>query len=92
MAKKFGKFLLGTAAIGAAVAGGIAYINKYKKDMEKLDDDFEDFEDEFDDDDLYFDDDDKEETDEQTREYVPLHRQEEPAEETPNKPFEPLDD
>ena len=79
MAKKFGKFLLGTAVIGAAVAGGIAYINKYKKDMEKLDDDFDDFEDEFDDDDLYFDDEDKTDAEEQKREYVPTHRQ---AEET----------
>lgn len=79
MAKKFGKFLLGTAVVGAAVAGGIAYINKYKKDMEKLDDDFDDFEDEFDDDDLYFDDEDKTEGEDTKREYVPLHRQEETA-------------
>ena len=50
MAKKtFGKFLLCSALVGSAVAGGIALYNKFKSEK---DDDFLDFDDDFDDDDF----------------------------------------
>jgi len=45
---KWSKILVGTAVIGSAVAGGIAYFNKYKKSDEYSDDDFDDFDDDFD--------------------------------------------
>lgn len=51
MAKKFSKFLAGTALLGAAVLGGIAYYKKSRNDSSSLDDDFDDFQDEFEDDD-----------------------------------------
>lgn len=49
MAKNWGKFLLAGAVIGAAVAGGIAYLNKLNAENDDWDEDFDDF-DEFDDD------------------------------------------
>lgn len=45
MAKKFGKFLMFTAAVGAVAAGAYYYMqNKNKNDFED-DDDFDDFDD-----------------------------------------------
>ncbi len=66
MAKKFGKFLLSAALTGAAIAGGIAYLNKLQKE-EDPDDDFDDFQDDFDED-L----DDEEATAPASREYVTI--------------------
>lgn len=45
---KWSKLLVGTAVIGATIAGGIAYFKKHKKSDECLDDDFDDFDDDFD--------------------------------------------
>lgn len=45
MAKKhFGKFLAATVVVGAAVAGCVAYFNKYRDFQKSLDEDFNDFE------------------------------------------------
>ncbi len=63
MAKKFGKFLLFTAAIGAA--GAAAYYYMQKKDaelMDELDDDYDDFSEDIEDD--------------TSRTYVPLNHEE----------------
>lgn len=51
MSKKFGKFLVCSALIGSAVAGGIALYNKFKSSDDDFDDDsfdFDDFDDDFD--------------------------------------------
>ncbi|MCM1112139.1 MAG: hypothetical protein NC399_02675 [Muribaculum sp.] len=69
MAKKFGKFLLFTAAIGAA--GAAAYYYMQKKDselMDESDDDYDDFSEDVEDD--------------NSRTYVPLNHEGAPAEET----------
>ena len=67
MAKKFGKFLLFTAAVGTAAAAAYYYIRK--KDSEASlfqddDDDYDDFSEDLDDD-----------TDASSRNYVPLNRE-----------------
>lgn len=52
MAKKLGKFLVCSALIGTAVAGGVALYNKFKASNDDFDDDsfdFDDFDDDFDD-------------------------------------------
>lgn len=69
MAKKFGKFLLFTAAIGAA--GAAAYYYMQKKDselMDESDDDYDDFSEDVEDD--------------NSRTYVPLTHEDAPSEET----------
>lgn len=69
MAKKFGKFLLFTAAIGAAAAGTYYYLQNKNVKSQDEDDDFDDFDD-LDED---FDEDDEDgETDSQERSYVSL--------------------
>lgn len=70
MAKNVGKFLLGTAVVGIAIAGGIAYLNKCKETDDTWDDDFEDFDDDFEED---LDDDDSNQT--VTREYVTIPKE-----------------
>ena len=50
MSKKYSKWLVGAALLGAAAGAGLAYFKGHKK--EKENDDFEDFEDDFLDDDL----------------------------------------
>lgn len=50
MSKKAGKFLFGAALVGAAVAGGIAYLNKCKNEKDTFEDDFDEFQDDFEDD------------------------------------------
>lgn len=67
MAKKFGKFLLFTAAVGTAAAAAYYYVRK--KDSEASifqddDDDYDDFSEDLDDD-----------TDASSRNYVPLNRE-----------------
>lgn len=78
MAKNFGKFLLGTAIVSAAVAGGVAYFHKCRKNDESLDDDFDDFQDEFDDEDL-------DEEPAPSREYVTIPKEPKPEEPTADK-------
>lgn len=73
MAKKFGKFLLFTAAVGTAAAAAYYYVQK--KDtansmLQDEDDDYDDFSDDFDDD-----------TDTSSRNYVPLNREDRNASE-----------
>lgn len=67
MAKKFGKFLLCTAAIGTAAAAAYYYFSKKDSDLSMLhevDDDYDDFSDDLDDD-----------TDTSSRSYVALNRE-----------------
>lgn len=45
MAKKFGKFLLFTAAVGAVAAGTYYYLQNKSPNIEEDDDDFDDFDD-----------------------------------------------
>ena len=52
MSKKYSKWLVGAALLGAAAGAGLAYFKKHKKEKENWEDDFEDFEDDFLDDDL----------------------------------------
>ena len=47
MAKKFGKFLWGVLIVGAVIAGGIAFFNKYKNKNQTSDSNPDEFEDEF---------------------------------------------
>ena len=73
MAKKFGKFLLFTAAVGTAAAAAYYYVQK--KDtanttLQDDDDDYDDFSDDFDDD-----------NDAVSRNYVPLSREGQNAQE-----------
>ena len=66
MAKKFGKFLLFTAAVGTAAAAAYYFVQKKNADMEMFrddDDDYDDFSDDLEDD-----------TDASTRSYVSLTR------------------
>ncbi len=77
MAKKLGKFLLATAAIGAAVAGAYYYMQKKEGiHINPIDDDDDDFDDDFDED------------CEPSRNYVPLtpeaHAEETVSAETDN--------
>lgn len=74
--KKFGKFLFGTLALASVAAGAYyVYKNFIKKDSS---DDFDDFEDDFEDFDT------EEESDKESREYVPINiTPEEKAEEEP---------
>lgn len=65
MAKKFGKFLLFTAAVGAVVAGTYYYLQNKTARIEEDDDDFDDF-------DEYEDDDFEEGEDDAGRSYVSL--------------------
>ena len=60
---KLGKFLLFTAAVGAAVAGGLALLNKKNSNEDDFDEDY-DFDDDFDDDDFDMTDYDEEDTSE----------------------------
>ena len=52
MSKKYSKWLVGAALLGAAAGAGLAFLKKHKKEKENWEDDFEDFEDDFEDDDL----------------------------------------
>lgn len=52
MSKKYSKWLVGAALLGAAAGAGLAYFKKHKKEKENWEDDFEYFEDDFLDDDL----------------------------------------
>lgn len=79
--KKFGKFLVAIAAVGAAF-GGIFYVMKKKnadEDFDDFDEDFDDFDDDFDDEE----EEEEEETDaeDEKREYTTLTADEEEAEE-----------
>ena len=66
MAKKFGKFLLFTAAVAAAGAGVYYYLNKDKfSDDDFEDDDYDDFDEDFEDDEI--------------RSYVALDHEQAPA-------------
>lgn len=85
MSKRASKLFFGAALVGAAVAGGIAYLNKCKKENDSLDDDFDDFQDDFEDEDL--------EEEEGTpvsssREYVTIPTEEKSEEEAENEPEE----
>lgn len=74
--KKFGKFIFGTLALASVAAGAYyVYKNFIKKDSS---DDFDDFEDDFEDFDT------EEESDKESREYVPINiTPEEKSEEAP---------
>lgn len=79
MAKKFGKFLLFTAAIGAA--GAAAYYYMQKKDaelMDELDDDYDDFSEDIEED--------------NSRTYVPLNHEETAAQDLSGQTETPDDD
>lgn len=52
MSKKYSKWLVGAALLGAAAGAGLAYFKKHKKEKENWEDDFEISEDDFLDDDL----------------------------------------
>lgn len=71
MSKKAGKFLFGAALVGAAVAGGIAYLNKCKNEKDTFEDDFDEFQDDFEDD-L----DEEESASSPSREYVTIPKEE----------------
>ncbi|MEG1848487.1 MAG: YtxH domain-containing protein [Lachnospiraceae bacterium] len=49
MAKKFGKFLVFTAAVGAVAAGAYYYMQNKKDEISEDEDDFDDFDDDLDD-------------------------------------------
>lgn len=68
MAKKFGKFVMTTAAIGALVAGAYCYLKK----KDSLDDDYFDDEDEYDDFDEDLDEEGTDKKSEADRKYVDL--------------------
>lgn len=76
MAKKFGKFLLFTAAVGAVAAGTYYYLQNKTARVEEDDDDFDDFDE--------YDEDLEDETDEAGRSYVSLDL--ENAADTASKP------
>lgn len=76
MSKKINKLLFGAALVGAAVGGGIAYLNKCKKDKDTLDEDFDEFQDDFEEEDL----DDEETPISPSREYVTIPKEEKEAE------------
>ena len=76
MSKKYSKWLVGAALLGAAAGAGLAYFKKHKKEKENWEDDFEDFEDDFEDFEDDFLDDDLEDFDGEdaadAREYVTI--------------------
>lgn len=71
MAKKFGKFLLLTTAVAAAVAGAYVYMQNKKSNMDDEADDFEDFDDFSED----LDSDTSDSNDSSARTYVPLNHE-----------------
>lgn len=77
MSKKLSKLLFTTALAGAAIAGGVAYLNKCKNTNDSMDEEFDDFEDDFDMDEL------TEEHTPSSREYVTIPK-EGPSEEEPD--------
>lgn len=79
MAKKFGKFLLFTAAVGTAAAAIYYYVQKKEAvNTEPEDDDYDDFNEDLDED------------AEPSRNYVPLKTESAPAEKAPED-FTPLE-